>query len=97
MKTKKEIIDNWLPRYTGTPLESFGDFILLVNFSKYLEMFAKWYNVPIMGKDKAMPSVTHGKITLINFGMGSPNAATIMDLLGAVKPKQPSSLASVAD
>lgn len=87
MKTKKEIIDNWLPRYTGTPLENFGEFILLVNFSKYLDLFAKWYGAPIMGKDKAMPSVTHGKITLINFGMGSPNAATIMDLLGAVNPK----------
>jgi AMP nucleosidase len=50
-------------------------------------MFAKWHNVPIKGKDRAMPSATHGRITIINFGMGSPNAATIMDLLGAVEPK----------
>ncbi|MCK9421198.1 MAG: AMP nucleosidase [Bacteroidales bacterium] len=87
MKTKKEIVDDWLPRYTGTNLDAFGDFILLTNFTRYLEMFSKWYNVPINGKDKAMPSVTHGRITLINFGMGSPNAATIMDLLSAITPK----------
>jgi len=87
MKTKKEIVDDWLPRYTGTSLGDFGEFILLANFSGYLDMFSKWLNVPIMGKGKAMPSVTKGKISLINFGLGSPNAATIMDLLGAIKPR----------
>jgi len=87
MKTKKEIVDDWLPRYTGTSLDEFGDFILLTNFGAYLEMFAKWYKVPIKGRDRAMPSATHDRITMINFGMGSPNAATIMDLLGAIRPK----------
>jgi len=87
MKTKKEIVDDWLPRYTGTNLDAFGDFILLTNFNRYLDIFSKWYNVPIQGLDKSMPSVTHGRITLVNFGMGSPNAATIMDLLSAIKPK----------
>jgi AMP nucleosidase len=87
MKTKKEIVNNWLPRYTGTNLEEFGDFILLANFNSYLELFSKQYGVPIKGKDKAMPSVTHERITMINFGMGSPNAATVMDLLSAVQPK----------
>ena len=87
MKTKKEIVDDWLPRYTGTALEAFGEFVLLTNFSRYLEIFSNWYNVPIIGQDRAMPSVTNGKVTLVNFGMGSPNAATIMDLLSAVKPK----------
>jgi AMP nucleosidase len=33
-----------------------------------------------------MPSATAGDITMINFGMGSANAATIMDLLAAVDP-----------
>jgi AMP nucleosidase len=87
MKTKKEIVDNWLPRYTGTTLDEFGEFILLTNFSTYLDLFAKWFDTEIRGKDKAMPSATAGNMTMINFGMGSPNAATIMDLLGAVKPK----------
>lgn len=87
MKTKKEIVDNWLPRYTGNPLEKFGDYILLTNFQHYIELFAEWNNVPIDGLDKAMPSATHAGITIINFGMGSPNAATIMDLLSAIHPK----------
>ena len=87
MKTKKEIVDNWLPRYTGTALNEFGDYILLTNFSKYLELFSQWEKVPIKGADKMMPSATSKRITMINFGLGSPNAATIMDLLSAIKPK----------
>ena len=87
MKTKEEIVDNWLPRYTDTPLTEFGKYILLVNFEDYLRMFSEWYNVPIRGMEKPMPNVTAEGITLINFGMGSPNAATIMDLLSAVKPQ----------
>lgn len=87
MKTKEEIVKNWLPRYTGTPLEEFGEYVILVNFDRYLELFADWYNVPIRGKNKPMPSATAGNITLINFNMGSANAATIMDLLSSVSPK----------
>jgi len=87
MKTKQEIINDWLPRYTDTALKDFGKYILLVNFETYLTMFSEWFKVPIRGKDKPMPNVTAEGITLINFGMGSPNAATVMDLLGAVKPK----------
>lgn len=87
MKTKEEIVANWLPRYTDTALQDFGKYILLVNFDAYLQMFANWFNVPIRGQDKSMPTVTADNITLVNFGMGSPNAATIMDLLGSVKPR----------
>jgi AMP nucleosidase len=87
LKTKKEIVENWLPRYTGRPLEQFGPYILLTNFSHYLRLFSLWHNAPIMGLDKPMQSVTADGITLINFGMGSPMAATIMDLLTAVQPK----------
>lgn len=87
MKTKKDIVDNWLPRYTGTELKDFGQYILLCNFSKYVELFANYHKVEIKGKEKAMQSATAEDITIINFGMGSPNAATIMDLLSAIKPK----------
>jgi AMP nucleosidase len=34
-----------------------------------------------------MPSATFDGITMINFGMGSANAATMMDLLSAAKPQ----------
>jgi AMP nucleosidase len=86
MKTKEEIVDNWLPRYTGKALDSFGKYFLLTNYNYYVELFAKWHNVNVEGKDKNMPSATAEGITIINFGMGSPNAATIMDLLSAVNP-----------
>ncbi len=87
MRTKDEIVQNWLPRYTGTAIEDFGKYILLTNFQSYLELFAQWHNVPIQGKDRIMPSATSDQITMINFNMGSANAATIMDLLGAINPK----------
>ena len=87
MKTKEEIVTNWLPRYTDTSLEEFGQYILLVNFEDYLHMFSEWYHVPIHGREKPMPNATAEGITLINFGMGSANAATVMDLLSAIQPK----------
>ncbi len=87
MKTKQEIVENWLPRYTKRALVDFDKYILLTNFSKYVEIFAEHHNVPIVGKDANMPNASAEGITIINFGMGSANAATIMDLLGAVHPK----------
>jgi len=87
MKSRKEIVENWLPRYTGVPLDGFGDYILLTNFDHYVKLFAQWHRVPVRGKDKPMPSATAGEITIINFGMGSATAATVMDLLSAINPK----------
>jgi AMP nucleosidase len=87
MKTKDEIVRNWLPRYTGENLENFGKYFLLTNFSNYVELFADWNNVEIVGGDKPMQCATADDITIINFGMGSPTAATVMDLLSAVNPK----------
>ncbi|UOF02666.1 AMP nucleosidase [Bdellovibrio reynosensis] len=87
MKTKKEIVDNWLPRYTGVPLSEFGQYILLTNFSNYVKMFAERFDVPVMGQDKPMQTATAENITIMNFGMGSALAATCMDLLTAINPK----------
>ena len=87
MKTKKEIVDNWLPRYTGVPLEEFGQYVLLTNFGNYVKMFAEKFNVPVRGQDRPMQSATAENITILNFGMGSALAATCMDLLSAINPK----------
>jgi len=87
MKTKDEIVKDWLPRYTGCSLNEFGEYILLTNFSHYLELFAEWNNVEIFDPNANMQCATADGITMINFGMGSANAATIMDLLSAIKPK----------
>lgn len=86
MNTKDKIVANWLPRYTGVPLNEFGKYILLVNFSSYVRMFASWNNVPLCGTDRSMLNATANNITIINFGMGSANAATVMDLLSAIEP-----------
>jgi AMP nucleosidase len=87
MKNKQDIVSNWLPRYTGTALEDFGQHILLTNFGHYVDLFAQWHGVEVKGRDRPMPNATADGITLINFGMGSPNAATVMDLLSAVGPQ----------
>ncbi|MBA3828243.1 MAG: AMP nucleosidase [Taibaiella sp.] len=87
MKTKQEITENWLPRYTGQQLKDFGEYIILCNFSNYVSLFADMHNVEIKGADKPMPCATAEKITIINFGMGSPGAATVMDLLSSISPK----------
>lgn len=87
MKTKKEIVENWLPRYTGVDLDQFGKYILLTNFDNYVNQFARINQTEVLGSDKAMPSAHIENISIINFGMGSPNAATIIDLLSAIQPK----------
>src|SRR3954452_14577490 len=87
MKTKAEIVNNWLPRYTGQKLDSFGKYLLLTNFSNYVKLFADWHNTEIIGSDKPMQCATANNITIVNFGMGSPTAATVMDLLTAIEPE----------
>ncbi|RYD96734.1 MAG: AMP nucleosidase [Sphingobacteriales bacterium] len=87
MKTKQEIVKDWLPRYTGQALEDFGAYIILCNFQNYVDMFAQVHGVSVIGYGKPMTCATAAGITIINFGMGSPTAATVMDLLTAIEPK----------
>ncbi len=88
MKTKLEIAQNWLPRYTGAGIDEIGDYILLTNFQNYVEKFADRFNCDIKGESRPMKVATntHG-LSIINYGMGSPNVATIMDLLVARHPR----------
>ena len=87
MNTKQEIVENWLPRYTGLKLEEVSKYILLTNFDNYLNIFCDLTGSKIIDENKAMPAANGNDITMINFGMGSANAATVMDLLSAIKPK----------
>jgi AMP nucleosidase len=87
MKQKSEIVRDWLPRYTGRDLSGFGHYILLVNFSQYVSLFAERFGAKITGTDCPIQSATADSITILNFGMGSAMAATVMDLLAAVEPK----------
>jgi len=88
MLTKNQITRNWLPRYTGMPLEEFGQYILLTNFGNYVRRFSELFDCEIYGEDRAMQAASNADgLTIINFGIGSSNAATIMDLLSAISPK----------
>ena len=88
MNSKLEIARSWLPRYTGMPLDEFGDAILLTNFHNYLSAFAETFGCDVHGIGRPMQAATNRDgVTLVNFGMGSPNAATIMDLLMAKNPR----------
>jgi AMP nucleosidase len=87
MRDKAEIVREWLPRYTGLAIDAFGEYILLTNFTNYVEAFAAKFGVPVVGRDHPMLSATAENMTIISFGMGSAMAATVMDLLGAIDPK----------
>lgn len=88
MKTKLEIARDWLPRYTGMEVDQFGDYILLTNFHDYIERFANQFKCEVKGIGRPMQAATNSDgITMINFGIGSANTATIMDLLIARQPK----------
>lgn len=87
MQTKKDIVTNWLPRYTGRELKDFSQYLLLTNFDNYVHMFAEMHKVTVVGDNRPMRNASADGITIINFGMGSPNAATMMDLLSAIEPK----------
>lgn len=85
MTSREEIVKDWLPRYTGMEVHEFGEYILLVNFSNYVNKFAEMHNASVFNRN--MQCATAEGITIINFGMGSANAATIIDLLSIVEPK----------
>ena len=88
MVSKIDLAKNWLPRYTGMPLDEFGDYVLLTNFRTYVNRFAQRFQCPIYGEDRPMQAATNKTgLTIINFGIGSPNAATVMDLLTSYHPR----------
>ena len=83
-----EIARGWLPRYTGMPLDQFGDYVLLTNFDDYVRRFAERFSCDVYGKGRPMQAASNDDgLTIVNFGMGSANAATIMDLLSATSPR----------
>ena len=88
MIEKKAISRNWFKRYTGADPDTIGSWILLTNFQNYVEKFAEIFETQVYGKGGPMTLATNNEgLTIINFGIGSSNAATIMDLLSAVNPK----------
>ena len=98
MVEKLKIAQDWLPRYTGSQIDELGDYILLTNFKNYVNAFAERFNCEIKGEGGAMQSATNSDgLSIINFGIGSPNAALIMDLLSAKTLKAFFSLVNAGD
>jgi AMP nucleosidase len=87
VRTKQDIVKNWLPRYTGLELDEFKSHILLTNFDNYLEIFCEMTGAVVKRPDRNMRVAIAEDMCMINFGMGSANSATLMDLLSAIDPK----------
>ena len=88
MLTKLDLAKDWLPRYTGMSIDDFGDYVLLTNFKNYLTQFANQFGCDIQGENRPMQAATNtAGLSMVNFHIGSANAATIMDLLIARQPK----------
>ena len=86
-KDRLAITKDWLPRYTGMEIDEFGDYVLLTNFAEYISRFAELFGCDIQGESRPMQAATNAEgLTIVNFGIGSPNAAIIMDLLTARAP-----------
>ncbi len=87
-EAKMAIARDMLERYTGTPPDEFEKQIILTNFGYYLEQFYENYGSS-RTQGSAM-SAAHSKekgVSIINFSIGAPNAALIIELLAATDPK----------
>lgn len=85
---RKEIGIDLLERYTGSQITQFQPYILLTNFEKYLQIFAEITKQKIINHS-VMHSFHDKKtgISMINYGVGSPVAALIVELLSFIKTK----------
>ncbi|MBI5888159.1 MAG: AMP nucleosidase [Deltaproteobacteria bacterium] len=77
-----------LERYTGSAAAEFQPYILLTNFKMYVDMFAQMAGQPL--RQGSVMQACHAKkerISMINFSVGSPTAALVVDLLSFIKPR----------
>jgi len=87
-KRKQKIAKDILERYTGSTLGQFQKQIILTNFGYYMERFATLTN-GVVTKGSAMSAVHSKKdgVSIVNFSIGSPTAALIIEVLAMVEPK----------
>ena len=86
---KRHIAENMLERYTGSPRSRFQKQILLTNFEHYMKQFKGITNCKKPTRGSAMSAIhaeDHG-VSLINFNIGAPNCALIVELLATIEPK----------
>ena len=86
-KSKQKIAKDILERYTGSTLAQFEKQIILTNFDYYLQRFAT-----LSGGERtrgSAMSAVHSKkdgVSIINFSIGSPTAALIIECLAVIEP-----------
>lgn len=84
---KLELAKDMLVRYTGMPISKFKKNILITNFRNYVSMFAEQFDCQVYGEHGQMQAASSADITIINFGIGAPNAGLLMNMLVGIKPK----------
>lgn len=78
---QEKIAHDTLERYSGSPVKDFQPYLLLTNFSKYVRYFAESRNVPVIeGSTFQVAHSPQEKITILDFKIGSPAAALVVDL-----------------
>lgn len=79
---EEQIARDTLERYSGSEVKDFQPYLLLTNFPLYVQYFAQSRNIPIV--EGSMFKVAHSPkegISILDFKIGSPAAALVIDLL----------------
>lgn len=80
-QTQEKIARDTLERYSGSLVSDFQPYVLLTNFSKYVHYFAESRGVPVIeGSTFKVAHSPNEQISILDFKIGSPAAALIVDL-----------------
>ena len=85
---EEQFANDTLERYSGSAADAFQSNLLLTNFPKYVEYFANKLDVDIV--EGSMFKVAHApkeNISILDFKIGSPAAALVVDLCSFLKIK----------
>lgn len=77
-----------LERYTGSRISEFGPHILLVNFPRYVEMFAALTGARIQSGYWTVAHDKKSRTSIVNFGVGSPSAGIVAHCLSFLEGVQ---------
>lgn len=78
---QERIAHDTLERYSGSPVTDFQPYILLTNFFRYVHYFAESRQVPVIeGSTFKVAHSPHERISILDFKIGSPAAALVVDL-----------------
>ena len=87
-RSERQFAKDTLERYSGSKAEEFQPGLLLTNFPKYVDYFAKTRNVAV--HEGSMFKVAHcpeEQVSILDFKIGSPAAALVVDLCSFLDTK----------